>query len=322
MRKRQRTVLLLLSTLVVLGTTSGIALSLRNTSERVRSASIEAFREAIRSGDFTSSELAIREYKASFRATDLLALVPFPRTPFSRRRADQLEKEGTTLSQVTTLLSTLKQGTILREEPPQQEPFTIQEVKPLALLLSEHIEGVNLLSQLSDLLEQRDKIIRHQSELKNIESAEEGIWSRLTLLKNDFRELLQLSKREDSEEDSIELYRSGFLQGLPLLPELPIPPETPQELAVALRELGLPLPPLSASDFNQRTTKLREALETTVAELDKSNERSRLLANEIELLEKSIEQTYIAIREELLAEAIVFGHIASPSCRSSRCSST
>lgn len=306
MRKRQRTVLLLLSTLVVLGTTFGIALSLRSTSERVRSASIEAFREAIKSGDFTSSELAIREYKASFRATDLLALVPFPRTPFSRRRADQLEQEVTILSQVTTLLSTLKQGAILREEPPQQESLTIQAVKPLALFLSERIKGVNLLSQVSELLKQRDKVMRHQRELKNIESSEEGIWSRLTLLKNDFRELLQLSKGEDSGEDSIELYRRGFLQGLPLVPELPTSPESPQELATALRELGRPLPQLSASAFNQRITKLREALETTVGELDKSNERSRLLANEIELLEKSIEQTYIAIREELLAEAIAF----------------
>ena len=306
MRKRQRTVLLLLSTLVVLGTTFGIALSLRSTSERVRSASIEAFREAIKSGDFTSSELAIREYKASFRATDLLALVPFPRTPFSRRRADQLEQEVPILSQVTTLLSTLKQGAILREEPPQQESLTIQAVKPLALFLSERIKGVNLLSQVSELLKQRDKVMRHQRELKNIESSEEGIWSRLTLLKNDFRELLQLSKGEDSGEDSIELYRRGFLQGLPLVPELPTSPESPQELATALRELGRPLPQLSASAFNQRITKLREALETTVGELDKSNERSRLLANEIELLEKSIEQTYIAIREELLAEAIAF----------------
>jgi hypothetical protein len=181
---------------------------------------------------------------------------------------------------------------------------------------------VNLLSQITELLKQRDRIIRHQSDLKNIKSAEEGIWSRITLLKNDFRELLQLSKREGSEEDSIELYRRGFLQGLPLVPELPTSPESPQELATALRELGRPLPQLSASDFNQRITKLRKALETTVAELDKSNERSRLLANEIELLEKSIEQTYIAIREELLTEAIVFSHIASLSCRSSRCSSS
>lgn len=268
MRKRQKTILLLLSTLVVLGTTYGILLSLRSTSEQVRSASFKTFDAAVGSRDFATADIAVREYGSSFRATDLLFLPPFP-----RKRAGELDQLTQRLEQVRALLQTLSQPS-----------FEAQDVLPLVQVLTEGSRQKKITQVIQKWQQSINELNTSEVERIRLQEGEARVWDVLTLLKKDYRKLLQLPEPEEEIVESIELFQRGFLQGLPILPELSQAPESAQELAEILKSQEVPLPQLSATAFQERLEALRSSFSTTIDELDSMDEKILFLNERVTTL--------------------------------------
>jgi len=295
MSKQQNSTRILISGLLVLVVAYGIVLSLRNTSEKVRAITLDEYQAALKESKFSKAQLMTEEYATLFRATDLLAI-----PPFQRRQVDQLERERLMLEQIGTLLEAL-----------QQKPIDSTTVEPLILVLAQNSENTDLSPLVKEMYPLQEKLLLYENELKQNTQTEEGIWSRITLLKNDFRELLQLPIPTEEQEESIELYRKGFLSGLPIVPELETPPETSRELADRLNALQVPLPSLTAQEFNQRLSNLRISLSQTIQELDRNNERNEELSEALKNLGSSLATHYQDIREQLLMNTLTLNKDSS-----------
>jgi len=187
MSKQQNTTRILISGLLVLVVAYGIVLSLRNTSEKVRARTLDEYQAALKESKFSKAQLMTEEYATLFRATDLLAI-----PPFQRRQVDQLERERLMLEQIGTLLEAL-----------QQKPIDSTTVEPLILVLAQNSENTDLSPLVKEMYPLQEKLLLYENELKQNTQTEEGIWSRITLLKNDFRELLQLPIPTEEQEESI-----------------------------------------------------------------------------------------------------------------------
>jgi len=95
------------------------------------------------------------------------------------------------------------------------------------------------------------------------------------------------------------------------VPELETPPETSRELADRLNALQVPLPSLTAQEFNQRLSNLRISLSQTIQELDRNNERNEELSEALKNLGSSLATHYQDIREQLLMNTLTLNKDSS-----------
>lgn len=262
----------------------GVLFSVRFTTERTRQIGAAHLLSSVKDGDMQRAEQSLSLLSRSFRATDTLPIPPFE--PLQQNEWD------TALPRMRQKLS------VLNELVNDSEVTASTDMYQLSLAPATRAQ---FSKTVKNLKETRKNLSRLHFEVEALNRSQDGVWTKLGLLMNDFRSILNLPIEEKAQLSSIELYTDGVFLGLPKLPEIPKGPSSSTELKEVLEAKEIPLPKISPEEFQQRLSVLRSSVEKAISELDLLEDQLLELSNQIKGEESSEHENLMLSRNVVLA---------------------